>query len=209
MTQTIRRIPGQRATRRPGFVYLHTTQCVDRCGMPTDGVEDGYVGRSRDVERRTAQHAGEVPQRTGEVVQQNWWDLRVGGTRILESGLWTDDELDARERYWIALLQPRYCDRDNPRPDRIRKFEAQRHRAARDAARSPFARWWPAVCRVLRSRWTWWLVAWAAATVALDVLGQNLTLRESAYGAAAVLGGVWVWWRLEGRKRWRRWVRRR
>lgn len=222
MTQTYR-VPGQRTTRRPGAVYAHTTRCVDSAGMPADGVEDGYVGKSRDVERRTAQHAGELPQRTGEVVQQNWWDLRVGDTRILESGLWTDDELDARERYWIAALQPRYNDVANEgRADRIRKFEARRHRDVRDlaagltprqwdAAPVPAGRWWPFARRVLRSRWTWWLAAWAAFTVALavvDVVGQYLTLRQSAYVTASGMVGGWLWWRFYARRKVNRWVRR-
>ncbi len=223
MTHAVRRVPGQRTsnTRRPGAVYAHTTRRVDHYGMPGTGVEDCYVGKSRDVARRTLQHAGQLPQRTGEVCEQPWWDLRVGEVRILEQGVWTDDELDARERYWIALLQPRFNDRDNPRPDRIRKLEARRHRDARDVAAGlqprawgsvqPAPSRWRAARRVLRSRWTWWLLLWTVSTVVLavvDVAGQDLTLRQAAVAVTVVMVGGWVWWRFDGRPRWRRWVRR-
>jgi hypothetical protein len=236
VTQTYRPVPGQRAyVRRPGAVYLHTTRCVDRYGMPADGVEDGYVGRSRDVARRTNQHAGLVPQRDGTVCEQPWWDLKVGDVQILERGMFTDDELDTRERYWIASLQPRFNELDNPRPDRIRKLEARRHRDARDAARGLVPRqWeplqidpvtpvtpgrvWPTVKRVLRSAWTWWFLAWAASTVTAwivvgwlaDEIGQVLMPSwQLLLAAALATAGVGrLWWWASGRKRWRRWKRR-
>ncbi len=219
MTQTFR-VPGQRSTlRRPGFVYAHTTRRVDRHGMPTEGVEDGYVGKSRNVARRTLQHAGLAPQRTGEIREQAWWDLKVGDVRIVEQGVWTDGELDVRERYWIAALQPRYNDRDSTRPDRIRKLEARRHRDARDVAAGLTPRQWEAAQTartgrcwlaarwVLRSHWTWWLCAWTVFTAWLavvDVAGQNLTLRQAAYVAGGTLVAGWVWWRVKGRRVWRR-----
>lgn len=154
--------------------------------MPVGGVEDGYVGQSRNVARRTLQHAGLAAQRTGEVCEQPWWDLRVGETRILETGNWTDEEMDARERHWIATLQPRYNDRDCPRPDRIRKLEARRHRENRDAARGPGSAWWREVKRALRLPVTWRLLAWAVLTVAV------------AYKA----GGVLAWWHVRPSPPW-------
>ena len=203
--------------------------------MPTDVVENGYVGQARVLARRTAQHAGEIPQRSGEVVESPWFDLKTAREPgVLESGTWTDAELDEREQAWIAKLQPRYNDRDNPRPDKIRKLEARRHRDARDVARGLVPRqWepvrvdpvvpaapgrvWPVVKAVLRSRWTWWAVAWAVATVALwqllaaaaaevgaDVPGRTLVL------TAAITAGLGLWkLRAETRRRWRRWKRRR
>lgn len=226
MTQTVRRSPGQRATAcRPGSVYLHITCRVDRHGMPIDGVEDGYVGKSRDVERRTLQHAGRLPQRTGEVTEAPWFDLRVGDVRILETGDWTDAELDARERYWIGRLQPRYNDQSNEgRPDRIRKLEARQHRDARDVARGLLPRRWGPVYtpsrrdrwrEVLASPWTWWGTAWVLLTSGslwiLDEFGQDLTLQAVGWsGLAAVV--VLAWWRFTGRhaarRRWRRLWRR-
>jgi hypothetical protein len=235
VTQTYHQIPGQRAdVPRPGVVYAYTTRRVDRRGMPTDGVEEGYTGRTRDITRRHAQHAGLVPQRDGTIAEQPWWDLRVGDVRVVERAVLTDEELDDLERRWIADLQPRYCDKDNPRPDKIRKFEARRHRDARDAARGLVPRqWeplrvdpvtpaepgrvWPVVKTILRSPWTWWAVAWAAASVALwqllaavtsevgaDVPGRTLVM------AAAIAAGLGLWkLRAETRRRWRRWKRRR
>jgi hypothetical protein len=185
VTQTYRQIPKQRTdVRRPGIVYAYTTRRVDRRGMPADGVEEGYTGRTRDVTRRNAQHAGLVPQRDGAIAEQPWYDLRVGEVRIVEQGMLTDEELDGLERRWIAKLRPRYCDKDNPRTDKIRKLEARRHRDVRDVARGLAPRqWeplridpvvpgapgrvWPVVKAVLRSRWTWWAVAWACTTGAL------------------------------------------
>ncbi|MER7280436.1 hypothetical protein ABT369_38965 [Dactylosporangium sp. NPDC000244] len=186
MTQTYWLIPGRRAdVRRPGAVYLHITRRVDRYGMPVDGVEDGYVGRARDVARRTAQHAGLIPQRSGEIVESAWFDLKEGETVVLESGLFTDAELDERERAWIGKLRPRYNDRDNPRPDRIRKFEARRHRDTRDAARGLVPRQWepsqigvkPAKSRAMSAKWRRrrnvalaYVGAWAGLTVLLWLL---------------------------------------
>lgn len=211
MTETHRR-PGRSTTHRPGFVYLHTVRRVDSAGMLAAGVEHGYVGQSRNVARRTLQHAGVLPQRTGEKVQQAWWDLRVGEVRILEQGSWTDVELDIRERYWIAALQPRYNDRDNPRQDRIRKIEARRHREVRDAARGFQLQHLAALWR----RWMWWPVAWVALTcvaggVAVDVSGHDLTpggVLGVGVVVAVVLAQVRRWWRTSACKRWNKWKRR-
>jgi len=226
----------RRTVRRPGTVYLHLTWCVDRRGMPTGVVENGYVGQARVLARRTAQHAGEIPQRSGKVVESPWFDVKTAREPVvLESGTWTDVELDEREQAWIAKLQPRYNDRDNPRRDKIRKLEARRHRDARDIARglvprqwepvrvdpvvpSPPRRVWPVVKAILGSPWTWWAVAWASTAVtawivvgsAVDGTGQELAagwrLLLAAALATACVGRLW-WW-ATGRRKWRRFKRR-
>ncbi|GAA2347039.1 hypothetical protein [Dactylosporangium salmoneum] len=144
MTQTYRSTLGRRASaRRPGHVYLYPTFRVDQAGMPCGDVENGYVGKSarpfgvRDDEHRRGK--GGDP-----ALVSPWSDLATPGSPvILESGMYTDAELDERERYWIAKLQPRYNDRGNEaRGDRIRKLEARRHRDSRDVARGLTPRQW-------------------------------------------------------------------
>lgn len=219
MTQTVRRIPGQRAdVRRPGSVYLFRTRCVDEHGMPCGGVEDGYVGQSRDVARRAKQHAGLVPQRDGTVAEQSWWDLVEGDVQILAKGNFTDAELDDLERQWIRKLQPRYNDLENElHKGRIRKIEAARHRATRDAAKP---RWQTLLAKAVRSPVTWWLGAWLALTVgAWNVVGWLAGLvgivlpatyqaLGSAVASAVTLAAVALLWLLEGRQAWRRLWRR-
>lgn len=237
VTQTYRPILGQRAdVRRPGHVYLWPTYRVDRDGMPTVAVEDGYVGKSarplgvRDDEHRNGK--GGDP-----ALVSPWSDLAVPGAPIiLESGWFTDVELARLELFHIERLEPRYNDACNPRPDKVRKFEARRHRDARDAARGLVPRqweplridpvvpatpnrWWPRVKAVLRSAWTWWAVAWTASAVTawigvgwlVDGIGQDLTFGWHATLAVvlATAGVGRLWWWASGRKRWRRWKRRR
>jgi hypothetical protein len=109
----------------------------------TGGVRcDDYVGQARDPTRRDKQHRGELPQRDGQVREQPWSDLIVGW-RILEQGVWTDAELDARERNWIAACRPRMNMVDNEsNPNRIPIYEQRRQRDQRDAARGLPARDW-------------------------------------------------------------------
>lgn len=190
--------------RRPGTVYLHITRRVDRRGIPVDGVEDGYIGQARDVTRRTAQHAGEIPQRSGEIAESPWFDLKTGATVTLAEGSFTNDELDEREEAWIAKLQPRFNDRHNPRRDKIRKFEARRHRDNRDIARGLTPRQWeplqvaPAKRRRLSAKWRHrrnvvlaYAGSWSALTVTLwlacIIMGMHLPGRTFPIAAA---GGI-------------------
>jgi hypothetical protein len=200
VTQTARRIPGQRAdVRRKGRIYLFTTLRIHEdgpnAGMVLDGTtEDGYVGKTRQtLAQREQQHRGGSadgePVAGEDLEEQPWWDVTVGGIRLVEQGTWTDDELAERERYWIHQIKPRYNYIDNGANERrIPKPVAREHRDRRDRAKGltprqwqPFStqrgvavdpvvpaarrRVWPAVKVVLRSPWTWWTVAWAATTV--------------------------------------------
>lgn len=226
MTQTVRRPPGQRIRRRLGYVYAYDTLRVDEHGVAADtGVEVGYVGQTvQRLSARDDQHRGIAGGPDGTPAKcQPFSDLIVGSVRVVEQGMWTQAELDERERFHIERLRPRYNHEHNgDNLLRVPIYVARRQRDARDAARgvAPQSwaptrqisrRGWSAAMQVLRSRWTWWLLLWAAFTAGLavvDVAGQHLTLRESAYLATAGLAGGWLWWRFYARRRVRRWTRR-
>lgn len=226
MTQTVRRIPGQRTMRRPGIVYAYTTLKVDSQGLiaagAAAGTEEGYVGQTvQRLSARDDQHRGVTGGPDGSPAKcQPWSDLIVGSVRVVEQGLWTEAELDERERFHIERLKPRYNHEHNGgNPLRVPIYVARRQRDARDAARGvvpqtwaparvPASRW-RAVKRVLRSRWSWWTVAWLAAFAVLsDISGQDLTVGARALTASGALAGGWLWWRWSGRRRWRRFRRR-
>lgn len=114
-------------------------------------VPDDYVGQSRTPGLRDRQHRGLAPQRDGQVREQPWADLIVGGQRIVAEGCWTDEQLDAAEARHIATRQPRYNIQLNwANPNRIKPWEAETQRAERDADRARNARaaavahlpWW-------------------------------------------------------------------
>jgi hypothetical protein len=139
MTQTLRRPPRQdpNVRRMVGLVLDGTTEC-------------GYVGQTRQtLTAREQQHRGGAPDGTpivGEnLEEQPWRDISVGGIYLIEEGMWTDEELDGRERFHTERLKPRYpfmLNTDNPR--RIPKPVAREHRDARDRAKGLPPRDWPA-----------------------------------------------------------------
>lgn len=127
-----------RLDARPGAVYGydvrdHHTGVVRPCD---------YVGQSRVPELRDRQHRGLAAQRDGQVREQPWADLIVGPMRILETGVWTDAELDAAELKWMARCGSRLNCRDNDRPDRIPIYEQRRQRDERDVAKGLAPRDW-------------------------------------------------------------------
>jgi hypothetical protein len=156
VTQTLRRPPRQDPNvRRKGRIYLFRTLRVHesgpRVGLVLDGsTEEGYVGKTRQtLSQREQQHRGGAPD--GEVTEfedleeQPWFEITVGGIQLLEQGMWTDDELAERERFWIRQIGPRYNYVDNLNcKRRIPKPVAREHRDARDRAKGLPPRDWPA-----------------------------------------------------------------
>lgn len=123
---------------RPGHVYGYDVR-----DHVTGAVHlNDYVGQARDVARRDKQHRGLIQQRDGQVREQPWSDRIAAGPRVLESDVWTDAELDARERYWIGRCRPRLNCLDNPNPNRIPIYEQRRQRDQRDLARGIAPRDW-------------------------------------------------------------------
>ncbi len=230
MTQTTSRVPGQRGQRRPGSVYGriygHDTRRVDRrTGLVVDGVEHGYVGSTvRDVDVRDGEHQGR-PGPDGVVKPSGWRDLSPGPYVIEEGWFPSVEALRAREAWHIAQRQPLYNDKANPRPDRIRRDEARRHRDARNAAAglSPIV-WpedvrvdptvvrssrWRTVWRALRLPISWLLLAWfvvsavlIAAGVEAGVTGVVPLVAVSSLAAAVVVVVAWICgWRRSKRRR--------
>jgi hypothetical protein len=217
--------PRVRVDARPGVVYGynvrdHTTGVVH----PND-----YIGQTRGLARRDRQHRGLAPQRDGTVREQPWSDLIDSGPHVLEAGVWTDVELDARELAWMAGRLPRLNCRDNETsPQRIPIYVQRQQRAQRDRARGLTTRWTnpdlfttpvlphPAPSRtVLRRavtsrpvRWLGrhvapWVAVWAALWLA-GVVWAGWPTRDAAgvacVGLAAAVGG----WRKLARPRRRR-----
>jgi hypothetical protein len=155
MTSTLRRAPRRDPNvRRKGAVYAFTTLRVHesgpQVGLVLNGTtEDGYVGKTRQtLAQREQQHRGGSadgePVQGEDIEEQPWWEITVGGIRLLEQGSWTDDELAEREQYWIDRLEPRYNFMLNRNPRRIPKPVAREHRDNRDRAKGLEARQWPA-----------------------------------------------------------------
>ncbi len=228
MTQTYR-VPRQRTQRRLGTVYAYDTLCVDEHGLVANtGVEVGYVGKTvQRLSARDDQHRGIAGGPDGTPAKcQPFSDLIVGGVRVIEQGMWTEEELAERERFHIGRLRPRYNHEFNgSNPLRVPIYVARQQRDARDAARGVVPQQWAPTRqparrwrRLLRSPWTWWLSGWLATVVGAlvavswlsDRTGQDLTWQARAWVAVVVATGAvgWLWWRLSGRRRWRRWMRR-
>jgi hypothetical protein len=224
VTATTHRRPSVATQRRLGSVY-----CYDVRDHLTGFVHlADYIGRARDPQRRDQQHRGLAPQRDGVVRPQPWDDLIAGGMRILDQGWWTDDELDARERYWIGVLQPRLNYRDNEHnPDRIPIWLQRQQRDARDLAAGLTPRDWtrpttPALPRSQPSRrvlsrlatsrparWLWrtvgpwaaiWVVQWLVGVLWADWGAQDAAGAASLGLLAAIAG----WRKLTRPKRRRR-----
>jgi hypothetical protein len=133
VTQTARPRTG---VRRPGAIYGLDIADHDTL-MTTDVhkvVKDDYVGQTRQKGRaRESQHRDDKP----------YEDLIVGSAHVLEQGMWTDEELDEREVYWIRRQRPRMNYEHNlDNPDRIEIWRQKEQRWVRDdAAGRP--RWVP------------------------------------------------------------------
>lgn len=179
--------------RRPGIVY----------GIPIVDPKSGevridYVGRTRNLRRREAEH----------LVDQPFGDLIRGGLIVIEQGVWTDAELDARETYQIVRLRPRYnFEKNEHNPHRIPIFLAWEQRWARDraagrplwvppedrdaAASSAWARRWLGrlrrTRRRLRAAWRYRPVRWSAAWSAL--FGGLFLLTPDRVPAGSAAGG--------------------
>jgi hypothetical protein len=222
MTQTLRRPPRQDPNvRRKGRVYLFKTLCVHesgpQVGLVLDGTtEEGYVGKTRQtLSQREQQHRGGAPD--GEVTEfedleeQPWFSITVGGIQLLEQGMWTDEELAERERYWIRRIGPRYNYVDNlDCVRRIPKPVARQHRDNRDRAAGLAPRQWqpfsaqrpaqtpttrptsprPARTTRLSAAWRRRLLKAAAFPCAVGILWLALAL----YAAPRVAGEHWQTW---------------
>lgn len=132
-----RRDPNQ---RRWSVVYGIPTLPVDQLGRVVPGPPVvGYVGKSvQTVKQREAQHRAEQP----------FGDLICGGSWVIEEGLWTEAELDARERYWIrhgvvlvpgqSAQRPVYnYDWNLDNPLRVEKWRAVEQRRLREPGWEP------------------------------------------------------------------------
>lgn len=207
------------------MVYGIPTLPVDkRTGMVIPGPPVvGYIGQSvQTVKQRELQHRAEQP----------FGDLICGGSWVIEEGLWTQAELDARERHYIkhgAVLVPNtpaqrpvYNDRFNgDNPGRVEKAEAVAHRLARDPG------WQPGVAvPVQRGRggpvrrgWRWtrrrvqavalvglWLALFAGSWWSGWGVWQGWDGPRNAAIAATgfMVTGWWAWWRARPKKRRRR-----
>lgn len=178
-------VRGPTLGRRLSSVYAFTI-LDDVTGQP---IPDDYVGQTvRPVPVREAEHRG---QGRNPDCEQPWSDRIVGSARIVEQGWWTPAELDAREQYWIAVLQPRRnYDHNLHNPARL-PIPAQRQaRAERDRQAAVVSRWThperftgPVLRPSLPVGPSLWSRFWATAA------GRTLAgwLRK-----AAVVAGVWA-----------------
>ncbi len=131
--------PSSGTRQRVGVVYGYNLMDPDTGRV----VIDDYVGQTRNLAQRDRQHRGLAAQRDGQVREQPWSDLIVGGPHILEQGWWSNAELDARERYWIGVRRPRQNCRENEHnPARIPIYVQRQLRDARDVAAGRPVRDW-------------------------------------------------------------------
>lgn len=158
--------------RRDAYVYAYVGLQVDQHGRPIPGrMEILYVGQTvQTLAARDDQHDGTVLPDGALLKCQPWYDLVVGGIQIVERGLWTQRELDGREKFWIHQLKPRMnYDHNLGNSRRIPIPEARRQREARcKAAKTPPPIWDRAdvvapapptlLRRVARRPVTWWAV---------------------------------------------------
>lgn len=135
------------AARRWSIVY-----CFNILDPVTRVVRGDYVGKSvQQLDARERQHRG--PEWDTDPQEQPWSDLIVGKPFILEKGMWTAAELDAREQFWIREVKPRYNDMFNRgNPERIPRDVARAQREARDAAKGVVAASWKPSRPVVRPR---------------------------------------------------------
>lgn len=133
-----RRDPQQ---RRWSVVYGIPTLPVDSNGrvIPGEPPVVGYIGQSvQTVKQREAQHRATQP----------FGDIICGGAWVIEEGLWTQAELDARERYYIRhgaqlvpgqpAQRPIYNYEHNlDNPHRVEIWRAVEHRQTREPGWQP------------------------------------------------------------------------
>lgn len=130
--------PGSGTARR-GVVY--GIACRDPW-TGTGQVFLGYVGQTRQAPGHAGWPLSGALARLAGHEDKPWFDLLVEVFVIDAGQAWTDDELDARERYYIAQLRPAFnIDHNRDNPHRIPPWTAVEQRAARDAmlGRDPFA----------------------------------------------------------------------
>ncbi|MEU0078500.1 hypothetical protein ABZY58_11440 [Micromonospora tulbaghiae] len=127
--------------RRWSVVYGIPTLPVDSDGRVIPGAAPvvGYIGQSvQTVKQREDQHRADQP----------FGDTICGGSWVIEEGLWTQAELDARERHYIrhgAVLvlgqpaqRPVYNYEHNlDNPQRIEVWRAREHRQVRQPGWQP------------------------------------------------------------------------
>lgn len=171
--------------RRLGIVYGYRILDPGAGGHPTD-----YVGQTiQTLAARDRQHRGKAPNRDGSVKEQPWSDLIVGQPYVIEQGFWTAAELDEREQHYITTLRPRYNIAGNyGNPDRIKPWEAQAQRIARDLAAQAAQPWTPPE-PPRRPAWPVRAWRWLAATPAARSVKRGLR-RLAPWLAVAV--AVWV-----------------
>ncbi|MER7331725.1 MULTISPECIES: hypothetical protein [unclassified Micromonospora] len=207
--------------RRWSVVYGIPTLPVDRDGRIIPGAPPvvGYIGQSvQTVKQREDQHRADQP----------FGDTICGGSWVIEEGLWTQAELDARERHYIrhgAVLvpgqpaqRPVYNYEHNlDNPHRIEVWRARQHRQVREPGWQPASGrvdvqatggvgwagrgWWLA-----RQPAAWWLLLAVVAVAWVGSLPQATWWDGAVYVACAActIAGL----RMPGTRRRRRGRRR-
>lgn len=193
--------------RRDAYVYAYVGLKVDKYGNLIDGeLEILYVGQTvQTLAARDDQHDGTILPDGTLLKCQPWYDLVVGGIQIVERGVWTQGELDAREQFWIHKLGPRYNhDFNLALPNRIPIPEARRQREARCAALGIAPPVWsrdalPAAVppsrlrRILRHPVTWWAVGVLVLyAVWWKLLGSDDPKTAAVLTAVTVAVGAWM-----------------
>lgn len=194
-----RPVPRQRRDPRQryrGLVYGIPTLPVDQHGRVIPGAAPvlGYVGKSRQtVWQREQQHRADQP----------FGDLICGGSWVIEEGVWTEEELDAREQHYIRCgvvlvpgqrpQRPVYNhDHNLGNPERIEIWRARQHRQVREPGWQPP----PKGARVVvqptaRRRW-WPSVRWTRSRIRMVALAVLWTALAAAFWAAG--WDVWHGW---------------
>lgn len=183
---------------------------------PTTGkVVLGYIGETARMPfTRFVEHLYDQP----------WGDTIVGHPHVDPRPFAGKSQVCAAEEAAVLAENPLYnVEYQRGAPHQIPQWTAREQRAERDRQRGTVTPDWSAKGgaraaltsgrwrKILGSSWTWWLAAWTVFTVALavvDVVGQNLTLRQSAAVVTVGMVGGWLWWRFYARRRILRWTRR-
>lgn len=169
-TAVIYRIPVYEIDARTGMILLYD-ETGRKVGFTADltlphhgqpKIVFDYVGQTvRGADIREAEHIDE----------KCWADLIAGRIQVIDSGVWTKAERDAREIRAIRLLKPRFnYDHNLDNPDRVEIWRQVELRHARDrAAGRPL--WIPLEQRTPA----------AVAAAQLDVVQGGLDGREPRY----------------------------